>query len=137
MKPLSILFCGILFIAASCKNGHQYEINTDKYENTKESLAQTEQKNPARFLTVEGNKKKNFLGQTVVKGKVYNNAKVVSYKDIDIRLSFYSKTGTLLEEDHDMVYETIHPGSGSSFKSKYFAPKGTDSVAFHIAGAKF
>ncbi|MEP6712369.1 MAG: hypothetical protein ABJA37_08140 [Ferruginibacter sp.] len=137
MKPVSILFCSLILIIGSCRNGHQYDIATDKYENTKESLAQTEQKNPARFLSVEGNNKKNLLGQMVIRGKVSNNAKVVAYKDIDIKLSFYSKTGTLLEEDHETVYETVHPGASSNFKSKYFAPKGSDSVALHIAGAKY
>ena len=62
---------------------------------------------------------------------------MVSYKDIDIKLSFYSKTGTLLEEDHEIVYETIHPGYNANFKSKYFTPKGTDSVAMHVVGAKY
>ena len=138
MKPIIILFSAISFIAASCNNSHEYEIKAnDKYENIKGSLALTEQKNPARFLSVEGSNKKNLLGQTVIKGKVNNNAKIVSYKDIDIKLSFYSKTATLLEEDHEVVYETIHPGGSASFKSKYFAPKGTDSVAMHVVSAKF
>lgn len=138
MKLLPKIFILISVFAMSCDDRNKYEIKSnDKYENSKQSLAVTEQKNPDRFLTVQGNNKKNMLGQTVVIGKVYNNAKVVSYKDIDIKLSFYSKTGTLLEEDHEIVYETIHPGYNANFKSKYFTPKGTDSVAMHVVGAKY
>lgn len=72
----------------------------------------------------------------MIKGVLTNNAKVVSYKDVDVELSFYSKTGALLEKDHEVIYETIAPGYGTDFKTKYFAPKGTDSVALKIVGAK-
>lgn len=108
----------------------------DKYEQTKETLEQTEKKNPKRFLTVEGSDRKNLIGQRVIKGTISNKATVASYKDVDIELSFYSETGTLLEKDHEVIYETIAPGSSTSFKTKYFAPRGTDSVSMKIAGAK-
>ncbi|HQY11979.1 MAG: hypothetical protein KTQ13_07475 [Ferruginibacter sp.] len=108
----------------------------DKYEQTKETLEETEKKNPRRFLSVSGHDKKNLWRQTVIKGTISNNAKVASYKDVDVELSFYSKTGALLEKDHEVIYETIAPGSKADFKTRYFAPKGTDSVALRIVAAK-
>jgi len=108
----------------------------DKYEQTKETLEETEKKNPARFLTVSGHDRRNLIGQTVIKGTLTNKARVATYKDIDIELSFYSKTGALLEKDHEVIYETLSPGASADFKSKYFAPKGTDSVALKVTGAK-
>ncbi len=86
---------------------------------------------------MRGTDKKNLVGQTVVKGKISNTAKVVSYKDVDVKLFFYSKTGALLMEDQEMVYETIAPGKTVNFKSKYFSPKGTDSIAMKVMSAKF
>ncbi len=125
------------FVFTACNNNDKAEEKEkDKYEQTKETLEQTEKKSPKRFLTVNGHDKKNLLGQTVIKGSISNNAKVVSYKDVDVELSFYSKTGALLEKDHEVIYETIAPGSSTNFKTKYFAPKGTDSVAMKIVGAK-
>lgn len=108
----------------------------DKYEQTKETLQETEKKNPIRFLVVSGHDKRNIIGQTVIKGTLTNNAKVVSYKDVNLELTFYSKTGALLEKDHEVVYETIAPGASTNFKTKYFAPKGTDSVAMKVVSAK-
>lgn len=108
----------------------------DKYEQTKETLEETEKKNPKRFLSVEGHDRKNLLRQTVIKGTISNNAKVASYKDVDVELSFYSKTGALLEKDHEVVYETIAPGGTADFKTKFYTPKGTDSVALKVVGAK-
>jgi major membrane immunogen (membrane-anchored lipoprotein) len=108
----------------------------DKYEQTKETLAESEKKNPARFLSVNGHDKRNLIGQTVVKGTLTNNAKVCTYKDVNVELAFYSKTGALLEKDNETVFETLAPGESKSFKTKYFAPKGTDSVALVVKDAK-
>ncbi len=133
--PALLLLC---FVFAACNTdtdaGETKE--KDKYEQTKESLEQTEKKNPRRFLSVIGNDRKNLIGQRVIKGTVSNTATVASYKDVDIELSFFSKTGALLEKDHEVIYETIAPGSSTHFKTKYFAPKGTDSVAMKIVAAK-
>ena len=136
-KIISVIFCGTL-IFYSCNSSEDKENkNQEKYENSKLSLEEIEKKSPADFLTVTGTEKKNIIGQTVVKGKIYNNAKIVTFKDVDIKLFFYSKTGALLQEDQEKIYETITPGSSVSFKSKYFSPKGTDSIAMKVIKAKY
>lgn len=127
----------VLLILASCKGGDSAKTGTaDKYEATKMTLEEMERKDPVRFLSVSGRDKRNLLGQTVINGTVVSKAKAVSFKDIDIQLSFYSKTGVLLEQDHEMLYEKIKPGDEASFKTKYFAPKGTDSIAMKVVEAK-
>ena len=138
MKKIIPALIALSFVFAACGGDEKTaeEKSKDKYEQTKETLEQTEKKNPKRFLTVAGSDRKNLIGQRVIKGKVSNKATVASYKDVDIELSFYSETGTLLEKDHEVIYETIAPGGSTSFKTKYFAPKGTDSVAMKIVGAK-
>ena len=128
----------VVFVISSCENKNDYDITKEKnYEKSKLNLEKTEQNSPAVFLFVSGERKKNILGQSIIKGQIKNIAKIVSYKDVDVKLYFYSKTGTLLEEDHEILYETIAPGRIKKFKSKYFTPKGTDSVAFKIITAKF
>jgi hypothetical protein len=134
MKISLSIFTTILLLTA-CGGGQK---DADKnYESSKESIEQIEQKNPVKFITVEGEKKKNLIGQTVVNANVHNNAKMVTYKDVDVKISFYSKTGTVLEEDHETVYENIAPGTSVHFKSKFFTPKGTDSISFKVVEAKF
>ncbi len=137
MKIFLSIFTATLLLTA-CGGGQKDEAKEAKnYEKTKETLEQTEQKNPTKFLSVEGDKKKNLLGQTVVRADITNNAKIVTYKDVDVKISFYSKTGTILEEDHETVYENIAPGASVNFKSKFFTPKGTDSVGFKVVEAKY
>lgn len=138
MKKLLIVLFASNFLIAACSNEKKYDISSnDKYEKNKSSLEEIEKKNPEQFLKVSGISKQNLLRQTVIRGNIYNNAKMVSYKDISIKLKFYSKTRALLEEDTDVIYEIVNPGGSTSFKSKYFAPKGTDSVGMSIQGAKY
>lgn len=128
----------LLLATTACKsNATKEKAAEDKYETGKMSLEEVEKKFPVKFLHVSGSDKKNLLGQTVVKGKIHNAAKLVAYKDVDVKLFFYSKTGTLLQEDQQVIYEMIAPGNTVSFKSKYFSPKGTDSIAMKIVSAKF
>jgi hypothetical protein len=108
----------------------------DSYEKTKESMKEKEEKRPSDFLFVAGHGKKNLLGQTVIKGTLVNKASVAIFKDIDLKLSFFSKTNALLETDKETVFEVLHPGESRDFKTKYFAPKGADSVGLDVLGAK-
>jgi major membrane immunogen (membrane-anchored lipoprotein) len=137
MKKISVIISASI-ILLSCNNSDTKKAakEKDSYEATRESLQDKETKNPQNFLTVSGHDRHNILGQTVVKGTVTNKATVASYKDVDVKLDFYSKTGTLLETDKETVFEIIGPGQSKNFKTKYFAPKGTDSVALAVTGAK-
>jgi lipopolysaccharide export LptBFGC system permease protein LptF len=138
MKRLPLLMLSLSVVLFSCTNGNKYDVQAaDKYENTKVQLAETEQKNPAQFLKASGYDKKNFIRQTVIKGSVQNNAKIVAYKDIELKFQFYSKTGVLLGEDHKTIYETIQPGNTTTFKEKLFAPKDSDSLAIKVLSAKY
>jgi hypothetical protein len=130
-----ILICMILL--AGCNNSSS-ENASDKenYKKATETLLQKEKKAPLAFLKVYSHDKHNLLGQTVIKGNIDNSAKVCNYKDVQLELSFFSKTGTLLEKDLETVYEVIAPGKSADFKTKYFAPKGTDSIAIKILSAK-
>ena len=138
MKISLVFLFALSAILFACQNNDAKKALTEKenYELTKKNLRDREIKNPQNFLTVSGNNKHNVIGQIVIKGIVANKATVAVYKDVDVQLDFYSKTGALLETDKETVYETIRPGQSKSFKTKYFAPKGSDSVALKVLDAK-
>lgn len=138
MKKYFLLGFILTIIMCACSTNSDTKAKSDKesYELTKEDLLKKEQKNPQYFLKIKGNNKKNILGQTVVKGSISNTATIAVFEDLDVKLSFYSKTKTLLETDKETVYEKLGPGESKDFKTKYFAPKGTDSVGLEILGAK-
>lgn len=137
-KNIQLLITGFIitsFVLLSCSETTDKKASADDYEKGKISLMKLEEKQPEKFLSVTNSYKKNLLGQSVIKGKITNNAKVANYKDIALKLSFYSKTGALLEEDVETIFEQINAGKEQTFKSKYFTPKGTDSVSIIVESA--
>ena len=135
MKKL-IAVALLLSTLPACRNEKKdNKFDTKTYEEVKETLADKEKKNPVTFLTVNSRDRKNIIGQTVVKGTITNNATVCWYKDVELHLSFYSKTAVKLDEGIETVYEDIAPGKTVKFKTKYFSPKGTDSVAIVVRKA--
>lgn len=137
MKKFCFILCILSVILFSCNDSDSSaKSEKESYQITKEQLLKKEQKDPAVFLVVSGTNKKNIVGQTVIKGTISNKASVATFKDVDLKLSFYSKTKTLLETDKETIFEILGPGESRDFKTKYFAPKGTDSVALEVLGAK-
>jgi len=74
----------------------------------------------------------------VVKGKISNKSIATTYKDIEIKMTFYSKTGALLENDKEVIYENVGPGTSeeqeSHFRSTSFVYKTIDQdlLALHL-----
>lgn len=131
-----LVFACLFTVLFACKNDKkEKKFDTETYEKVKETLADKEKNNPTKFIMVSDHHRKNLIGQTVVIGNLTNRATVCWYKDVEIKLSFFSKTGVKLDEGLETVYENIGPGKTVKFKTKYFAPKGTDSVAVVITKA--
>lgn len=131
-----ILLLAVVFFTACNSKAKKNAADKEEYQKAQETLEAKERKNPVAFLSVSSKDKHNLLGQTVIKGTVANKAKVCVYFDVELELSFISKTGALLEKDTETIYETIEPGNSVNFKTKYFAPKGTGSVVIKVMGAK-
>ncbi|MDP4286145.1 MAG: hypothetical protein Q8891_17170 [Bacteroidota bacterium] len=136
MKNLLFLLFIFSFLFSCNSDTKKEQKEKESYQLTKEELLKKEQKYPPHFLIITGHHKHNLLGQTVVNGTISNKATLAVFKDVDIKLSFYSKTQALLETDKETVFELLHPGESKDFKTKYFAPKGTDSVGLDVLSAK-
>ncbi len=132
---IAALFIANLFFACKGDKKAETKFNEKTYEENKESLADKEKNNPSHFLVVDNRDRKNLIGQTVVIGHLTNKATVCTYKDVDIKLTYFSKTGVKLDEGIETIYETIPPGERIKFKTKSFSPKGTDSVAVLVLKA--
>ena len=131
----AILLASTLFACKGEDKKTEKKFNEKTYEENKESLADKEKNNPARFLKVDNKDRGNLIGQTVIIGHLENTATVCTYKDVEVKLTFFSKTGAKLDEAIETVYETIPPGEKVKFKIKYFAAKGTDNVTVQVVKA--
>ena len=134
-KYFAVVILVAIFLFA-CNENDSLQQKKQSYEVTKKELLSKEQKDPTAFISITGHNKKNIVGQTVVRGTLTNKASIAVFKDVDIKLSFYSKTKALLETDKETIFEILEPGESKDFKTKYFAPKGTDSVGLQVLGAK-
>jgi hypothetical protein len=135
MKKLMAVLAVITAVTACKSEKKEKKFDTQSYAQVKESLAEKEKNNPSSFLAISNRDRKNLIGQTVVIGYLTNKATVCWYKDVEVKLSFFSKTGVKLDEGIETVYENIGPGKTIKFKTRYFAPKGTDSVAVAVLKA--
>lgn len=134
-KYFVLIILGAIFLFA-CNETDSSQRKKESYELTKKELLSKEQKDPTAFISISGHNKKNIVGQTVVRGTLTNKASIAVFKDVDIKLFFYSKTKALLETDKETIFEILEPGESKDFKTKYFAPKGTDSVGLQVLSAK-
>lgn len=134
-RHFALIILAVTFLFA-CNENDSSQQKKESYELTKKELLSKEQKDPAAFISISGHNKKNIVGQTVVRGTLTNKASIAVFKDVDIKLSFYSKTKALLETDKETIFDILEPGDSKDFKTKYFAPKGTDSVGLQVVGAK-
>lgn len=125
------------FIAVSCAacNSANSERPSDKHEAIKKSLEETERENPLQFLRIKGDNHVNLLNQEVVEGEITNKATLASFKDVEVKISFKSNSGSIIEKSLKTVNEVVGPGATVSFKFKMKKPKGTSSVGIDIVSA--
>ena len=129
---------GILFVAlllGSCGSGSNPK-PTAAYEEKKTSLADMERDSPARFLKISGSNRNNLVNQTVIEGEIMNKATLITYKSIQIQVTFIDKEGSTIEKQKHSIDDEIKPGSSDDFKIKTSHVKGANSVTFQILDAK-
>lgn len=129
-----IFFVAAMMFLISCGSAEK-KFDNKTYEETKVSLEEKERKHPGQFLVATSMDRKNIIGQKVIHITIKNNASVCTYKDVKVRISFFSETGTRLTEEEETIYKSIGPNSAIKHKTKYYAPKGTDDVRVTVVDA--
>jgi hypothetical protein len=140
MKKL-LLFLSVITLLSCEQNsspsmGESDHSSTGEYQEAKGSLESQEQNNPLSFLSVTGNYRKNLGGKFVINGSVQNKATLATYKDVTLKLSYYSKTGSFLGAENKIIYEFYGPGNSRSFSVKSAGYSGAQSVKVDVTGAK-
>jgi uncharacterized membrane protein len=135
MKHLLIVFILAAFCSA-CGTSANDEKPSVKYEEKKKSLEETERDNPLQFLKMtNGNNHSNLVNKVVIEGQISNIATLVSYKDIEVKITIKDAQGSVIEKDTKTLDMTIRPGNTQTVKIKVKRPKGTNSVIYDIIGA--
>ena len=135
MKARQILFLFVFPLALLACNSANNQRPPARYEEKKASLEEIERDSPLKFLKVTGSHHGNLINQTVVEGEITNKATLVSYKNIQVQVSFHDKDGTVLEKQKEILDDVVKPGATNDFKIKTSHIKGANSVTLDIIGA--
>ncbi len=69
---------------------------------------------PKSFLSVKSSWQKNQFKQSVVDGTLFNSATVISYKNINLKITYTKENGKTYIT-YFTVYETLPPGQKVDF----------------------
>ncbi len=104
-------------------------------EELRAELIRKEMESPQQYLIPTVKMHQNFWDEQVIEGSIMNNASGAVFKDIVIRVSFLSKTGTALGAKNFTIYEIARPGKWVSFKFKQYAPSETKQFSAVVVSA--
>ncbi len=130
-----LLVCLMSVFFFSCGSSSNNQRPPAQYEEKKSSLEEIERGSPLKFLKVTASHHGNLINQTVVEGEIVNKATLVSYKDIELLISFKDKDGSQIEKQKHTIDELIKPNSSQDFKIKTGHISGATSVSVDITGA--
>jgi len=106
-------------------------------EELKQELYQKERRRPKEYLSVSYSLDyKFFSGKDQIKGWIYNEATLVTFKDVVLIVTYSTGTKTILRKDEFVVYQYVSPGSSAEFDIKTYSPRGTRNISVSVKTAK-
>lgn len=148
----SVVMTGILIgliIIAAAGTGFYFYVNKnydsepieesyerETYQEKVMTIEEIERSQPLNFLSTDGTYRKTLLGNKFkLKCKIINNATVASYKDAILRVTYYSKTKTVLTTNDYTIYEVFPPTSSVTVDLKIDNYKNVESIDWNIVRA--
>ena len=108
----------------------------ESYFEKKMNIEQIENSEPLRFLTADGDYSESFWGTKInVNGKVTNRATTANYKDVVVKVTYFSKTKTVLKTKDYALYEIFPPNSVKAFKLRIDNYKDVNSIGLEVISA--
>jgi len=115
------------------KNGNSSE---ESYEEKVMTIEEIEYSQPTNFLSADATYRENFWGDKIkVKCSITNNATVATYKDVVIRITYYTKTGTEITSEEHVIYEVFPPNSTKTVELKIDNYAHVNSIDCEVIGA--
>jgi hypothetical protein len=128
----------------------QEKIAPKTAEEIRDDLLKKEQNSPLEYLTIDATLNENKV-QTrnptifrrskykidgyILKGTISNIATFAVFKDIGIKVTFISKTGTKIGSEKFIVYDNSSPNNNINFEQKIYLPEGTANCEHTIVSA--
>ncbi|NSW46404.1 MAG: hypothetical protein HPY79_11380 [Bacteroidales bacterium] len=108
----------------------------ESYEEKVMTIEEIEYSQPTNFLSADATYRENFWGDKIkVKCSITNNATVATYKDVMIRITYYTKTGTEITSEEHVIYEVFPPNSTKTVELKIDNYAHVNSIDCEVIGA--
>ncbi|WP_339611506.1 hypothetical protein [uncultured Planktosalinus sp.] len=126
---------GVVFVISKTIEDDQVD-DSKTYQEQKMSIEEIESANPVQFLKADGEYNESFWGTELkINGKISNTAKVASYKDVVLKVTYYSKTNSVIGNKEYTVYEIFPPNSIVPFKLSIKNYKDVSSIGWEVVEA--
>ncbi|MCX7696563.1 MAG: DUF4339 domain-containing protein [Bacteroidales bacterium] len=117
-------------------NFYSFQEHKMSYEELKMAIEEIENARPEDFLNGIYYYRENFIGDKfIVECEITNEALVARYKDVVIRVTYKSKTGTEIGNKDLTFYEIFPPNSTKKLRFKIDKNKNVNDLDFEVIGA--
>ena len=111
-------------------------MNEENYYSVVQIIGQYEAENPVEFLEANGRYNENFWGDKLqITTEINNKAKVASYKDVKLKVIYYSKTNSIIGSNEFTVYEIIPPQKITEVELKIDNYENVDKIGWEVVNA--
>lgn len=98
-------------------------------------VAQKETANPVSYLIVHGKMHKNLIGKKIIKGSITSLASLVTYKNMEMAITFLSADQTELQTQQFYVNDIVSPNNVITFRNVFNAPSATEGFKVKVLSA--
>jgi hypothetical protein len=132
-----VLLSGGLYAYAKWKQGKDSDASsTNDYYEAVMTVEEKEKANPQDFISAEGTYRDNFWGDAIKMSVVLSNtATVANFKDIKLKVTFYSKTDTELDVKYYTIYENLPAHSTITHQMKIARPQNCEKLSWACSSA--
>lgn len=132
----TVVVSGFIIIGLNVYGNWDPSKGDKSYHEKKMTIEDIENSEPLRFLNADGNYNKSFWGTKIkVHGNITNKATVATFKDAVVRITYYSKTKTILGSNDYTIYELFPPNSIKKFELKIKNYKDVNSIGWDVIKA--
>jgi hypothetical protein len=118
-------------------NTYQSNASAPSYQNQVQRVEDIERQDPLKFLKVSGNYNENFWGNKYkINCTIENLATVAQYKDVTIRITYFTKTNSVLATEDRTFYEYFPPTSSKDVQMKVPTYYNANRIELSIVQAK-
>lgn len=134
---ITIILFLLMILVSFFANYKDSEYSTSPtYEESVMTIQEIEAANPINYLQANGTYNENFVGDKIrIDGIIANSATVTTFKDVTVRVHFYSKTKTLIGSEDYTLYEFYPPKTKQEFKLKVKAYSNVSTLGWEVINA--